>query len=127
MCQFYIQTCTRTEDVLVGGYKVVVSHWFDSATKQNKQRLQQTIRAAERITGINLRNIQELYNSRLMKQAEKITADPTHTGHNLFQLLPCGWHYRTRQNNQTQGQFLSAGCHSINLKSMLHLCLTYIL
>ncbi len=60
-----------------------------------------------------LPSIQDLYMSRFRKQVENITADPSHPGHNLFQLLSSGRCYRALYvNNQTHEQFLSTGCQS---------------
>ena len=97
--------------------------WFGSATKQDRNRLKRTIRTAERIIGVNLPSIQDLYTSRVRKRAGKISADPSHPGHNLFELLPSGRRYRTMYTNkciiiiiiiniQTQKQFLPPGRHT---------------
>ncbi len=37
---------------------------------------------------------QELYTSRVRKRAKKITLDPSHPAHSLFELMPPGLHYR---------------------------------
>ncbi|KAJ8375448.1 hypothetical protein SKAU_G00060280 [Synaphobranchus kaupii] len=71
-----------------------ITVWFGSATKQDRNRLQRTVRTAEKIIGANLPSIQDLYISRVRKRAGNITADPSHPGHNLFQLLPSGRRYR---------------------------------
>lgn len=46
------------------------------------------------ISGVNLSNMQDLYNSRVRTRANKITKDFLHPEHNLFQLLPSGQRYR---------------------------------
>ncbi len=38
--------------------------------------------------------LQELYTSRVIKRAQKITLDLSHSCHLLFELLPSGWRYR---------------------------------
>ncbi|XP_048106307.1 uncharacterized protein LOC125299187 isoform X3 [Alosa alosa] len=70
-----------------------ITVWFGSATKRDRARLQRTIRA-ERIIGADLPSIQDLYRSRVRKRAAKISADPSHPGHKLFNLLPSGRRYR---------------------------------
>ncbi|KAI3353967.1 hypothetical protein L3Q82_018457, partial [Scortum barcoo] len=65
-----------------------ITVWFGSATKQDRNRLQRTVRTAEKIIGASLPSIQDLYVSRVRKRAGNITADPSHPGHNLFHLLP---------------------------------------
>ena len=67
---------------------------FGSATSQDRNRLQRTVRTAEKIIGANLPSIQDLYVYRVRKRAVKIIADPSHPGHDLFQLLPSGRRYR---------------------------------
>ena len=69
--------------------------WFGSTTKQDRNRLKRKIRTAERIIGVNLPSIQDLYTSRVRKRAGNISADPSHPGHNLFELLPSRRRYRT--------------------------------
>ncbi|KAK3556313.1 hypothetical protein QTP70_007124 [Hemibagrus guttatus] len=71
-----------------------ITGWFGSATKSDMRRLQRTVRTAERIIGAPLPTLQELYTSRVRKRALKITLDPSHPGHILFDLLPSGRRYR---------------------------------
>ncbi len=68
--------------------------WFSSATKSDLRRLQRIDRTAERIIGTTIPTLQELYSSRMSKRAGKITLDPSHPAHSLFELLPSGWRYR---------------------------------
>ncbi|XP_060793488.1 uncharacterized protein LOC132896569 [Neoarius graeffei] len=72
-----------------------ITVWFGSVAKQEKNRLQRTIRSAEKIIGVNLPSIQDLYLSRVRKRAGNISADPSHPGHKLFKLLPSGRRYRS--------------------------------
>ena len=67
-----------------------ITVWFGSATKLDKNRLQRSVRSAEKIIGANLPTIQDLHTSRVRKRAGKITA-----GHNLFKLLPSGRRYKS--------------------------------
>ena len=69
--------------------------WFASATKQDRNGLNRTIRTAERIIGVKLPTIQDLNTSRVKKRAGSISADPSHPGNNLCDLLPSGRRYRT--------------------------------
>ncbi|KAL0157206.1 hypothetical protein M9458_048452, partial [Cirrhinus mrigala] len=85
--QFY---SAITESVLCSSITV----WFGSATKTDIRRLQRTVRAAEKIIGIPLPNLHDLYTSRVRKRAKKITLDPSHPAHSLFELLPSGRRYR---------------------------------
>ncbi|KAL0175519.1 hypothetical protein M9458_027849, partial [Cirrhinus mrigala] len=79
-----------------------ITVWFCSATKSDLRRLQAIVRTAERIIGAPLSTLQELYSSRVRKRAQKITLDPSHPSHHLFELLPSGRRYRapnTRTNS----------------------------
>ncbi|KAK2901605.1 hypothetical protein Q8A73_011351 [Channa argus] len=67
-----------------------ISVWFSSATQSDLRRLRRVVRTAERIIGIALPSLQELYLSRVRKRAKKITLDPSHPAHSLFELLPSG-------------------------------------
>ncbi|XP_061131044.1 uncharacterized protein LOC133151771 isoform X1 [Syngnathus typhle] len=73
-----------------------ITVWFGSASKQDKHRLQRTIRTAGKIIGINIPSIQDFYLSRTRKRARNISTDPSHPGCNLFELLPSGRRYRAR-------------------------------
>ncbi|KAL0160951.1 hypothetical protein M9458_044676, partial [Cirrhinus mrigala] len=79
--QFYT---TIIESVLCTSITV----WFNSATKSDLRRLHRTVRTAERIIGSTLPTLQELYLSGVSKKAGKITLDPSHPAHSLFELLP---------------------------------------
>ncbi len=60
--------------------------WFGSATKSDIKRLQQTVRTAER--NICAPCLTSKIFPRVRKRAKKITLDPTHPAHSLFELLP---------------------------------------
>ncbi|KAL0150518.1 hypothetical protein M9458_054111, partial [Cirrhinus mrigala] len=66
-----VQSTTGTDD------------WFGVASKSDLRRLQWTVRTAERIIGVQLPNLQDLYNSRVKKRAGNIVKDPSHPGYNL--------------------------------------------
>ncbi len=93
-----------------------ITVWFSSATKSDLRRLRRVVRTAERIVGTTLPTLQELYLSRVSKRAGKITLDPSHPAHSLFELLPSGRRYRalSTRNDQTQEQFLPQAIHLMN-------------
>ncbi len=55
-----------------------ITVWFSSATKSDLRRQRRGVRIAERIIGITLPILQELYFSRVSKRTGKITLDPWH-------------------------------------------------
>ncbi len=78
-----------------------ITVWFSSATKSDLRRLRRVVRTAERIIGTTLPTLQELYLSRVSKRAGKITLDPSHPAHSLFELLPSGQCYRALSTRTT--------------------------
>ena len=71
-----------------------ITAWFGSATKQDRSRLQRIVKSAERIILTRLPSIEDLYVARVRSRVEKMSADPSHPGYKLFQLLPSGQRYR---------------------------------
>ncbi|XP_059821756.1 uncharacterized protein LOC132391955 [Hypanus sabinus] len=90
LLQFYTAV---TESVLCTSITV----WFGAATKQDRTRLQRTVRTAERIIGASLPSIVDLYSSRLKKRAGNIIKVSFHPAHRLFELLPSGRRFRSLQ------------------------------
>ncbi len=70
MTQFYSAVI---ESVLCSSITV----WFGSASKSDIRRLQRTVRTAERIIGVHLASLQDLYYSRVKKRAGNIITDPS--------------------------------------------------
>ncbi len=71
-----------------------ITVWFSSATKSDLGRLRRVVRTAEQIIGTTLPTLQELYLSKVIKRAGKITLDPSDPAHSFFELLPSGRRYR---------------------------------
>ncbi len=102
-----------------------ITIWFCSATKTDIRRLQRTVRSAERIIGARQLNLQDLYVCRVRKRAKKVTLDPSHPAHSLFERLHFfnnynwifpPWSYPTWTTHNTP-QY----CTSVNNSSNLHL------
>ncbi len=72
-----------------------ITVWFSSATKSDLRKLWRVVRTAERIIGTTLPTLQELYSSRVSKRSGKITLDPSHPAHSLFELLPLNVEHTT--------------------------------
>ena len=87
------------------------SIWYAAATAKDKCRLQRIIHSAEKVIGCNLPPLHDLYTSRTVRRAGKITADPSHPGHGLFESLPSGRRLRsirTRTSRHKNSFFPSA-------------------
>ena len=52
--------------------------------------MQRVICSAERVIGRPLPSLKSLHDTRALKRARKIMADPSHPGHGLLTLLPSG-------------------------------------
>ncbi|KAI2644929.1 Heat shock protein 75 kDa, mitochondrial [Labeo rohita] len=93
-----------------------ITVWFGAASKSDVRRLQRTVRTAERIIGMHLPNLQDLYISRVMKRAGNIIQDPSHPGHNLFALLPSGRCYRSlsAKTSRHKNSFFPNAISSLN-------------
>ena len=64
--------------------------WFPAATAQDKAKLQLVIQSAERVIGCALPPLRSLHDTRALRRARRIMADPSHPGHTLFTILPHG-------------------------------------
>ncbi len=84
---------------------------FNSATNSDHRRLRRVVRTGERIIGTTLPTLQELYLSRVSKRAGKITLDPLHPAHSLFEPVDVWSKLQSseHQNGQTQKLFLPSG------------------
>ncbi len=90
------------QELLIQSYSAIIESvlcksitvWFSSATKSDHRRLRRVVWTAEWIIGTILPTLQELYLSRVSKRAGKITLDPSHPAHFLFELLLSGRCYR---------------------------------
>ncbi len=93
-----------------------ITVWFSSATKSDLGRLRRVVRTAERIIGTTLHTLQELYLSRMSKRVVKITLDPSHPAHSLFELLPSGQRYRALSTRTTRhrNSFFPQAIHLMN-------------
>ena len=73
-----------------------ITIWYAAATVKDRSRLQRIIRYAEKVIGCNLPSLKDLHASRTLRRARKITLDPSHPGHILFETLPSGKRLRSR-------------------------------
>ncbi len=76
----------------------------------------ESVRTTERIIGTTLPTLQELYLSRVSKRADKITLDPSHPAHSLFEPLPSGRRYRALSTRTTRhrNSFFPQAIHLMN-------------
>ncbi len=115
--QFYSATI---ESILCASITV----WFSLATKYDLRRLRRVDRTAERIIGITLPILQELYLSKgyptVLIQSEQKDwqnhSGPLTSAHSLFELLPSGRRYRVLITRTTKhrNSFFPQAIHLMN-------------
>ncbi|KAK1802581.1 hypothetical protein P4O66_004230 [Electrophorus voltai] len=64
--------------------------WFGNCTAFDRKTLQRIVRTAEKIIGVSLPSITNIYITCCIRKATNIVKDPTHPSHELFSLLPSG-------------------------------------
>ncbi|XP_073700538.1 ribonuclease inhibitor-like [Garra rufa] len=67
-----------------------ITVWFGNCTISGRKTLQRIVRTAEKIIGVSLPSIEDIYTTRCIRKATSIVADRTHPSHSLFTLLPSG-------------------------------------
>ncbi|KAK3562682.1 hypothetical protein QTP86_005302 [Hemibagrus guttatus] len=72
-----------------------ITAWFGNCTVSDRKVLQQIVRTAEKIIGVSLPSITDMYTTRCIRKANSIVDYPTHPSHTLFSLLPSGKRYRS--------------------------------
>ncbi len=90
MCTFYRGTI---ESILTS----CITVWYGACNASCRNTLQRIVRAAEKIVGVSLPSLQDIYSIRLTRKALCIAGDPTHPTHSFFSLLPSGRRLRSLQ------------------------------
>ncbi len=83
MCTFYRGTI---ESILTS----CITVWYGACNASCRKLLQRIVRAAEKIVGVSLPSLQDIYSTRLTRKALSIAGDPTHPTHSFFSLLSSG-------------------------------------
>uniref|UniRef100_A0A3Q1K6E6 Reverse transcriptase domain-containing protein n=1 Tax=Anabas testudineus TaxID=64144 RepID=A0A3Q1K6E6_ANATE len=72
-----------------------ITAWFGNCTISDRKALQRIVRTAEKIIGVSLPSITDIYTTRCIRKATCIVDDPTHPSHPIFTLLPSGKRFRS--------------------------------
>ncbi len=86
------------------------------------------VRAAEKIVGVSLPSLQDIYSTRLTRKALSIAGDPTHPTHSFFSLLPSGRRLRSLQarTSRLKDSFIHQAVRKLNslpsLQFVRHIC-----
>ncbi|KAK3536544.1 hypothetical protein QTP86_013742, partial [Hemibagrus guttatus] len=67
-----------------------ITAWFGNCTVSDHKTLKRIVRTAEKIIGVSLPSITDIYSTRCIRKANSNVDDPTHSSHTLFTLLPSG-------------------------------------
>ncbi|CAI5660864.1 unnamed protein product [Oreochromis niloticus] len=67
-----------------------ITAWFGNCAISDRKTLQRIVGTAEKIIGVSLPSIKDIYTTRCIRKATSIVADWTHPSHTLFTLLPSG-------------------------------------
>ncbi|KAI4872588.1 hypothetical protein NFI96_002178 [Prochilodus magdalenae] len=104
---------------------------FGNCTASDRQSLQREVRTAEKIIGVSLPTITDIYTTRCIRKTTSIVDDHTHPSHTLFTLLPSGKrkaqqriHFLRRLRRVNLPQQLLCNFYRSTVESILTSCIT---
>ncbi len=109
MCTFYRGTI---ESILTS----CITVWYGACNASCRKSLQRIVRAAEKIVGVSLPSLQDIYSTRLTRKALCIAGDPTLPTHSFFSLLPSGrrlWSLQVR-TSRLKDSFIHQAVRKLN-------------
>ncbi len=109
MCTFYRGTI---EIILTS----CITVWYGACNASCRKTLQRIVKAAEKIVGVSLPSLQDIYSTRLTHKALCIAGDPTHPSHSFFSLLPSGRRLRSLQarTSRLKDSFIHQAVRKLN-------------
>ncbi|XP_058261704.1 uncharacterized protein LOC131363320 isoform X2 [Hemibagrus wyckioides] len=90
--------CCTIESILTG----CITVWYGNCTVSARKALQRVVKTAQRIVGVPLPKIEDIYRKRCLSRARKIIKDFSHPANRLFALLPSGRRYRSLQTKTSR-------------------------
>lgn len=93
-----------------------ITAWYVNCTDKDRKSLSQVIRSAERIIGLSLPPLDDIFRTRCLRRACGILKDETHPANHLFTLLPSGRRYRatTARTSRLQNSFIPRAITELN-------------
>uniref|UniRef100_A0A9J7ZE91 Alkylated DNA repair protein AlkB homologue 8 N-terminal domain-containing protein n=1 Tax=Cyprinus carpio carpio TaxID=630221 RepID=A0A9J7ZE91_CYPCA len=93
-----------------------ITVWYGACNASCRKTLQRIVRAAEKIIGVSLPSLQDIYGTRLTRKALCIAGDPTHPSHSFFSLLPSGRRLRSLQarTSRLKDSFIHQAVRKLN-------------
>ncbi len=109
MCTFYRGTI---ESILTS----CITVWYGACNASCRKSLQRIVRAAEKIVGVSLPSLQDIYSTHLTRKALSIAGDPTHPTHSFFSLLPSGRRLQSLQarTSRLKDSFIHQAVRKLN-------------
>ncbi len=93
-----------------------ITVWYGACNASCRKSLQRIVRAAEKIVGVSLPSLQDIYSTRLTRKALSIAGDPTHPTCSFFSLLPSGrrlWSLQVR-TSRLKDSFIHQAVRKLN-------------
>ncbi len=93
-----------------------ITVWYGACNASCRKTLQRIVRAAEKIVGVSLPSLQDIYSTRLTHKALCIAGDPTHPSYSFFNLLPSGRRLRSLQarTSRLKDNFIHQAVRKLN-------------
>ncbi|KAI5109563.1 gastrula zinc finger protein XlCGF28.1-like [Silurus meridionalis] len=96
-----------------------ITAWFGNCTVSDRKTRPRIVRTAEKIIGVSLPFIMDIYTTRCIRKANSIVDDHTHPSHTHFTLLPSGKRFRSIRAVTTRlcNSFFSQGIRLLNTQN----------
>ncbi len=108
MCTFYRGTI---ESILTS----CITVWYGTCNVSCRKSHQRIVRAAEKIVGVSLPSLKDIYNTSLTRKRPLIAGDPTHPTPSFFSvLLPSGETAESPGEDRILKAASSTGCQEVN-------------
>lgn len=93
-----------------------ITVWYGACNASGRKTLQRIVRAAEKIIGVSLPSLQDIYGTRLTRKSLCIAGDPTHPSYSFFSLLPSGRRLRSLQarTSRLKDSFIHQAVRKLN-------------
>ncbi len=93
-----------------------ITVWYGACNASCHKSLQRIVRAAEKIVGVSLPSLQDIYSTRLTHKALSIAGDTTHPTHSFFSLLTSGRRLRSLQarTSRLKDSFIHQAVRKLN-------------
>ena len=82
-------------------FRYAISVWFGNLTVKIKSQINSLVKTALKVVGVKEHpTLQTIFEETVLRQARKITTDPSHVLYSEYDLLPSGRRYRIPTKNK---------------------------